>query len=215
MKQLILVGAGSWGLEVHSWFEHQDVIGCDTQWQFKGFLDDNEVVFENLPTYQPLFLSTIDNYQPTENDVFVCTIADPVIKEKIVTKLEEKKAEFITLKHRTALFYGDSPIGKGCIFAANSLISIQIIIGDHVGVNVGCSLGHNVEIGDYSQLSSQVNLAGFVKIGKKVSIGSSACFIPQAMAEDSSIIGAGSVVLKKAKTGTTVFGNPAKVIFTS
>jgi acetyltransferase-like isoleucine patch superfamily enzyme len=57
-----------------------------------------------------------------------------------------------------------------------------------------------------------VDLGGHVIIGKKVFIGTKATIIPKIEIEDNSIVGAGSVVIRKVKSKTTVFGNPAKVI---
>lgn len=211
MKQLILVGASSWGLETYSW--HKDAIGYGKDWEFKGFLDDNKSAFKDLASYQNFLLSDIDSYQLMENDVFLCTIADPIIKAEIVEKLNLKGAKFLTLRHQSVLFFDESTVtvGEGCILAPNSVVSIQVNISNHVGINVACTIGHNVNLGDYTQLSAHINLAGFVQIGEKVFIGSSACFIPNAVAEDRSIIGAGALVLRRVKQETTVFGNPAKI----
>jgi acetyltransferase-like isoleucine patch superfamily enzyme len=57
---------------------------------------------------------------------------------------------------------------------------------------------------------ASVDLGGHVILGKSVFIGSKATIIPKITIEDSSTVGAGRVVIKKVKSGTTVFGNPAK-----
>lgn len=49
-------------------------------------------------------------------------------------------------------------------------------------------------------------------IHEKVFIDSKATILPQKEIEQNSIIGAGSVVIRKVKSNTTVFGNPAKRI---
>ncbi|MBO4779155.1 MAG: transferase, partial [Selenomonadaceae bacterium] len=50
---------------------------------------------------------------------------------------------------------------------------------------------------------------GKCKIGAEVFIGSGAILLPKATVGDCATIGAGSVVLKKVRAGSTVFGNPA------
>lgn len=76
----------------------------------------------------------------------------------------------------------------------------------------GTQISHDVTVGDFSSLRARVEIGGNVTLGKSVFIGSKATIIPKIKKEDTSIIGAGSVVVKKVKTGTTVFGNPAKEI---
>ena len=59
---------------------------------------------------------------------------------------------------------------------------------------------------------SHCDITGHTQIGKKVFVGGGAGTLPKAKIEDDAYIGAGSVVLKKVKAGTKVFGNPARVI---
>lgn len=211
MKNLILIGANDWGLEVYSWLNN--AIGFNSKWIFKGFLDDNEKIFNQRPVFAPLFLSTIKEYCPEKNDVFVCTIANPEVKARVIEQLKNKNISYVNVIHKSVCFYSDNlSLGLGCIIAPNTVISTDVKIGNHVGINIACAIGHNVEIGDFSQLSSHNDLTGFVKLGRKVFIGSSACFIPHVSIGDLSTIGAGSVVIRNVRDGVTVFGNPAKVI---
>jgi acetyltransferase-like isoleucine patch superfamily enzyme len=57
-------------------------------------------------------------------------------------------------------------------------------------------------------------VGGYVKIGNFVTIHTGAKVLPRLNIRDHSVIGAGSVVTKNFPEGCTVFGNPAKVIFT-
>jgi acetyltransferase-like isoleucine patch superfamily enzyme len=59
---------------------------------------------------------------------------------------------------------------------------------------------------------ASVEIGGHVNLGKSVFVGSKATVIPTIKIEDFAVIGAGSVVVKKVKKGTTVFGNPAKIM---
>jgi sugar O-acyltransferase (sialic acid O-acetyltransferase NeuD family) len=210
MKKLILVGASDWSVEVYSWL--RDALGYGAEWEFKGFLDDNSFALAGKTFCQHKIIGDTRSYQPAADDVFVCAIGNPSTKAKVVERLLAKEAEFITLIHKSVIFYDDIKIGAGCILAPNVVVSCQVVIHDHVGINIGCAIGHNVEIGSYTQLSSHIDLTGFVKLGEKVFIGSSACFIPKVTVGDNAVVGAGSVVLRKVKAGTTVFGNPAKIV---
>ena len=73
-------------------------------------------------------------------------------------------------------------------------------------------MGHDVEIGKYCQINSFSFFAGYSKIHDQVQIGAHSKFIQNARAEELSVVGIGSLVLRKVKKGTTVFGSPAKEI---
>jgi serine acetyltransferase len=53
------------------------------------------------------------------------------------------------------------------------------------------------------------NICGNVKIGRYVLLNGQAHVLPKAVVEDESTVGASSLVLKRVKKGTTVFGVPA------
>ena len=210
MKQLLLVGAGDWGREVYSWLS--DAQGFGTEWSVKGFLDGNPAALTGRAACEHQVISAPHAYEPVADDVFVCAIANPIAKAKVVEQLLAKGAQFISLIHKSVIFYDEVTVGAGCILAPNVVIGCQAMIQDHVGINIGCSIGHNVEIGRCTQLSCQIDLTGYVKLGERVFVGSSACVIPNIRVGDQATVGAGSVVLQDVEAATTVFGNPARVI---
>lgn len=166
MKNLILVGAGDWGLEVHAWIHESVQHGVE--YNFKGFIDDNFDTKQNLNIAPDLMLSTIKDYIPKSNDVFICTIANIRIKEKIVNELTSKGAIFVNAFHKSVIFIGKSKIGIDIILSPYVVVSNNSIIGDHVGVNLFCSIGHDVIVGNFSQLSAHCDLTGHVQLGKCV-----------------------------------------------
>ncbi len=211
MKNLILVGASDWGLEVFSWLKHTKEF--NKVWTFKGFLDDDKYKLLNKTYTEPFkILSSIVEYNIEENDVFVCTIAQPIVKKKVVEILLSKGAKFINLIHPTAIINDNATIGLGNIISAFCVLSNEVKIHNHIGINLSCTIGHNVIIEDYCQLSSQCDLTGYVKLYKGVFLGSKVSVIPKIILEENVTVGAGSVVIRKVKAQQTVFGNPAKKI---
>ena len=73
-------------------------------------------------------------------------------------------------------------------------------------------MGHDVQIGKFCQVNSFAFFAGFVKVHDMVSVNAGAKIIQNIIIEEESVVGIGSVVLRRVKKGTTVFGNPAKKI---
>jgi sugar O-acyltransferase (sialic acid O-acetyltransferase NeuD family) len=210
MKNLILIGAGDWGLEVWAWLENAK--GYNIDWTFKGFLDQKGNAFENIQFCNAPILGSEDTYSPQENDVFVCTIANPNIKEEITNKILHKGGSFINLIHNSVIEFKNISLGKGIIISPYCVLSNNCKIGNHVSINLSCTLGHDVQIGNYCQINSQCDLTGHVKIGNKTFLGSRVSIIPKVVVEDEVKIGAGSVVLRRIKKGNSVFGNPAQSI---
>ena len=62
-------------------------------------------------------------------------------------------------------------------------------------------------MGDWSTLSAQCDVTGFVEVGESVFMGSGARIIPSKTVGASSIVGAGSVVIRDVASATSVFGN--------
>ena len=68
------------------------------------------------------------------------------------------------------------------------------------------------KIGDFTCIMSHCNIMGHTEIGQRVFIGGSAGTVPKAKIGDDAYVGAGSMVLRKVKAGSKVFGNPAAPI---
>ena len=70
MKNLILIGAGAWALEVWSWIKHAK--GYGIEFTFKGFLSNNLNEIDDKEYCNGRIIDVIDEYEPKVNDVFVC-----------------------------------------------------------------------------------------------------------------------------------------------
>ena len=210
MKNLILVGVGDWGLEVHSWIHESLQFGVE--YVFKGFIDYNIEAFNKSKLNPNLFLGLINTYIPESNDVFICVIANPNIKEKVVLDLLSKGSVFVSAYHKSVCFIGNSIIGSGVVLSPFVVVSNNCKIGNHIGINLFCSIGHDVIIGDFSQLSAHCDLTGHVNLGNSVFLGSRVSIIPNVNVISNSRIGAGAVVFRNIKVEGTYIGNPAKKI---
>ena len=209
MKRLIIIGAGGFGREVLSWA--MDVPSENRDWEVGGFLDANQKALEGYDCNLPILADPM-SYLPSQGDCFICAIGHPATKLQVCNSLSEKRAEFITLVHPTAVIGMRCSIGKGCIFCPGSIITTDVKVGDFVTINAHATIGHDAVVGRGSTLSGHVDITGFASLGEGVFLGSHAVILPKAKVGDYAIIGAGSVVLKKVKAGTTVIGVPAKQI---
>src|SRR6476469_6058149 len=84
-----------------------------------------------------------DSLTPT-----IIAIGDPKVREKISNRLPNLH---YTVLNR-ALCYGNNHIGKGSILCPGAIITTNVIIEDHVIVNLNCTIHHDVVIDDFSTI---------------------------------------------------------------
>ena len=205
MKNLVIIGAGSFGREVYNLA--LECSECGSVYIVKGFIDNVYDIVE-YDGYPPI-LSRIDDYIPMEDDVFVCAIGDVIWKKKYVQLILNKGGNFITLIHPQAHISKNVKLGIGCIVCCQSFISCDVNIGNHTTIQPHVIVGHDCRIGDMCQINSNTSIGGFVTIENDVTLHTSVTLLPKSKIHANAIVGAGSVVLRSVKANTTVFGNPA------
>jgi sugar O-acyltransferase (sialic acid O-acetyltransferase NeuD family) len=211
MKKLIIVGAGGFGREVQMLVDHvNDVF---QQWNLIGFIDDGfeqGTIINDLPVIGPLEEL---NKQP-EDCWVVLAIGDPAIKQKIIDRVSGFQIRWATLIHPSVIMGNPQyvSIGEGSIICAGSILTTQVKIGKHVILNLVCTVGHDVLIGDYSSFMPAVNISGEVKIGEGVYVGTGAKINNKISIGSGSIIGSGAVVVHDIPQHCTAVGIPAKPI---
>lgn len=208
MKNLVIIGAGSYGREIYNLA--LECNGYGTNYVIKGYIDNlyEEVGYTNYPS----ILGIVDEYTPEENDVFVCALMDVDIKKKYIDIILEKGGSFISLIHKSARIWQNTTIGSGCIICDNVSISCDVQIGNFVTIQTLSIIGHDCEIGDYSHLNCFTFLGGKCKVGELSTINTGAILHPGKKTGCHALVGAGSVVLRNVKDGKAVFGNPADYI---
>lgn len=207
MKHLLIIGARGYGRETYNLF-----MDCKNQLkdvECIGFLDDKKDALDSFEGYPPI-ISSVEKYEPKDNDVFICALGDPKWKKHYVDIIKDKGGEFITLIHPTALITRNTSIGKGCIVGRYTYISCDITIGDHCSIGVFSAIGHDVKIGEYNHLGAYTFMGGGSEIGDCVTLHPRSNIHPRKKVGDKAIVGAGSVVIRNVSSGSTVYGNPAK-----
>jgi sugar O-acyltransferase (sialic acid O-acetyltransferase NeuD family) len=121
-------------------------------------------------------------------------------------------AQYFNVYHSTAVIAKTAQIGLGTFAAAQSIIASDAKIGNHCIINHAAVVDHDCVIGDFAHIAPHSSLGGGVTVGKCVLIGAGAIILPGVTIADYAIIGAGAVVIQNVAAGTTVVGNPAKLI---
>lgn len=212
-RRLFIASAGSLGREMESWLSLLDSEKLD--WHLEGFLHSS---VESSPLIGfPSHLDIVgswEDYKFSSEDLVVLAVADPLWKQRIWNHLFGT-ISFFTYVAPSAVLGKFNVIGEGSIIAPNCVVTSNVAIGEAVTVNSSCGIGHDSKLGSFSSIMSRVTVAGKVSIGSKVMIGSGATLAPGVSVGDGAVIGLGSVVIRDVKNGHTVYGNPAKSIWSS
>jgi sugar O-acyltransferase (sialic acid O-acetyltransferase NeuD family) len=206
MKNLIIVGAGGFGRSIYNLAT--ECLGFNTDFQIKGFLDDDLAVLDSFANYPPI-LATINEYIIQQDDVFTCSIGSVPTKKKVIQQLISRGARFITLIHNTANVAKNAQIGTGSIIAINSILDSDSIVKDFVLIQSGSVIGHDASVGNFSRIDCNVVCVGGVIIEDEVTLHTSAIINHKVVVGKQAVVGAGSFVIRRVKENTVVHGNPA------
>lgn len=211
LKNIAIVGASGLGREVLMLI-HQINQVVET-WHVVGFYDDNPHTPATINSYP--YLGPLATLQGTRELLHVAiAIGHPASKAQVRQKLTNEHLVFPVLMHPEV---SDEPyqfnrIGDGTIITKGCILTTNITLGKHVLLNLGCTLGHDVKIGDYSSLMPHVNIAGNSTLGQAVYAGTNATVIQFLEVGADAVIGAGAVVHRDLPAAVTAVGVPARVI---
>ena len=209
MKHLLIIGARGWGREIFNMIP--ECLGYGKEFEVKGFLDDKADALNGMSGYPPI-IDSVENYEPENDDVFICALGDAHWKKYYAEIIMNKGGKFINIIHNTASIGRNTQIGLGCIITNNVGISCDITIGDFVTFQSYTIIGHDARIGNYCHLGCRSFMGGYSVLGDTTTIQTNSIILPHVKVGNDCTVGAGSVVIKKVKDNTTVFGNPAKKI---
>jgi sugar O-acyltransferase (sialic acid O-acetyltransferase NeuD family) len=212
-KKLILYGASNFGDEIVQLFRDIDLSKGGNEWEITGFLDDDPVRTGLIRNGVPV-LGTgawIEN-NPTQEFHFICVVGNPSARSKIVRRMKDGKLRFASGIHPSVIMSDTSSIGEGVVVTAGNIITTNVSIGDHVIVNLACTIGHFSSIGPFCTLNPGVNVSGDVTLEEGVLLGTNSTVLEKVRIGAFSIVGAGAMVNRAIPPGVTAVGVPAKPI---
>jgi sugar O-acyltransferase (sialic acid O-acetyltransferase NeuD family) len=143
---------------------------------------------------------------------YVAAVGDPSLRRRLVALATSADlvAERVVSSH--AVVASSATLAEGVVVFPHAVISSDVAVGQHVQVNQGARLSHDVMVGAHATLGPGALLTGAVIIGDDAVVGAGAVVLPGRTVGTAAVVGAGSVVVNDVAAGTTVAGNPARVL---
>jgi sugar O-acyltransferase (sialic acid O-acetyltransferase NeuD family) len=207
--RLLIFGAGGFGREVawlaqQCWGEGTDIAFC---------VDQPRYLSEPVNGIPVRLLQDIA-HDSGDPPAYVVAMGNPAERMRVVGLCEATGMRPATLVHPRVEASRWVTIGPGSILCAGVIATTNIVIGAHAHVNLDCTIGHDVIIGDYATLSPGVHVSGNVTIGSGAFIGTGAAIINGTAGSplsigDGAVVAAGACVTRPVEPGALVAGVPA------
>jgi sugar O-acyltransferase (sialic acid O-acetyltransferase NeuD family) len=116
------------------------------------------------------------------------------------------------LTHPSAAVSPSAYVGAGTQILALASVAAESFLGEACIINHHAAVDHECVLGNGVHLAPGATLCGCIEVGDNVLIGAGAVVLPRITIGADAVIGAGAVVTRDVPPGSTVVGNPARVI---
>jgi sugar O-acyltransferase (sialic acid O-acetyltransferase NeuD family) len=212
-ERVVIIGAGDHGRGALEIFREASRHGC--KYDVLGFLDDSQQKQGGTVGGLPV-LGGLDwiHVQHRPEISYVIGIADTRAKQRIAQRLDERSLTFVSAVHPSAFIANGVRVAPGALINAGVAIAYDTLIEEHTTVNLNATIGHDCVVGRFSTVAPGTNIGGRVRLGEGCDIGLNAAVGKGLQIGEWSSIGPGTVVIKDVAPGQSVFGNPARTVYT-
>jgi len=214
MKRFAIFGASGCGRGVMPLLEQQLQRTESRLWDLV-FVDDSppapQVNGHNVLTYTQ-WLS-----MPATSRHICLAIANSSVREKLAARCVADGVAFSDVMADNVVVMDDVQIGPGSVLCPFVTVTSNIRIGKHFHANLYSYVEHDCVIGDFVTFAPGVHCNGNVVVEDHAYIGTGAILrqgqpgVPLVIGRGA-VVGMGAVVTKNVAPGTTVVGNPARVM---
>lgn len=206
-QKVVIIGAGGFGREVLDVIEAMQSGGEAIE--FLGFVDDGTPDPALLERRGLQLIGSLD-LLAEQGATFVVGIGDPVPRRRMAAKAGALGIAATKAVHPTATFGAEVTSGPGLIACAHVSVTTNIMLGDHVHLNLNTTVGHDCTLGDYVTVNPGASISGDVHLGHGVTIGTGASVIQGVSVGAGTFVGAGAVVTRDLPPNVVAVGSPAK-----
>jgi sugar O-acyltransferase (sialic acid O-acetyltransferase NeuD family) len=212
LKDLVILGAGGFAREV--WWLGEEVNQEGRTWNILGFVDEAPASAGRVLCDLPVLGGFGWFEGRPEKPLVICGVGSNPTRRRFVERARGLGLRHATLVHPTVRRSRFVELGEGTVVCAGTVLTTQIRIGAHVNLNLGCTIGHDVVVEDFCNLSPGVHVSGGVRLEEGVDVGTGAVVLPGKRVGRGSTLGAGAVVTADVPPRSVAVGVPARVVRT-
>ena len=202
-----IYGAGGLGREIYDIAKRVNI--KNNKWSSIVYINDNIFYSNNKLKVDEFSLQ--DFVEINEDKQAVIAVGEPIVRMKLYEKLIQYNIELTTLIDPSAIISDQAKINIGVIISEYTSIHADVVIEDNVLIQPFCCVGHDINIGKHTVVSTTANIGGGSMIGSKVYLGMNCAIKQNININDGAIVGMGAVVYKNVDSEMTVIGNPARI----
>jgi hypothetical protein len=178
-KNIVVVGAGGFALELLGYLEHEQSIGRYINYVVKGVIDDSAKSYEGFSKVVNLaYLGTIDSYVIDEKDVFWVAIGSQPHRRNVTELLAKKYVTFFSFISSMAVINKTARLGEGIVIAPFCIVNANVKLGNYAMLNSFSCVGHDSVVGDHAILYPYAAINGNCHVGADLLMGTRATIFP-------------------------------------
>lgn len=149
----------------------------------------------------------------TPDSTVYVAIGDPAVRRAVVGWALSRGMTLGTAVHPAAYIAPSSRIGPGCLVHAGAFLWSSVELGTSVLVSPHAQVAHHARVEGFCLLSMSSTVGSHAHIGSGATIGIGATVSTGCVhIGRGALVGAGAVVIDDVPEGSTVVGNPARVL---
>ena len=205
MQKLIIVGGGELARVII------EAARADGNWDIVGFVDPQpcEETVKRLGVPRLGGDEALESLTDEKLILGVGTIKVSPIRELVVAKINAP-ARWATIIHPFTSISPTAQIASGVVVLPGVVVCTGAIISEHVILNLGAKIDHDLRIGKFVHVAPQAALGGGSRVDDNSYIGMGAIIRDHVTVSGDTLVGMGAVVSKQFPAGSTLIGIPAR-----